>query len=440
MKVLIAGAGLGGLCLAHGLRQAGVEVQVLERRPSPADQPASYGIHLNQDGLAALHACLPAANWAQLDAAAQPARDTVRFWDQRLQVLAEIDHEPAGPVTDPVTRRRAVSRTALRDALLTGLNTQTSSPADIIQWGVPVNGYTEGPGGGVVVHSGDGRHLATDLLVGADGANSRIRGQLLPTLSRQELGILNVAGRVPLTRDVASHLPAALIDGAVNNIVPSGPGWMFISTWPAIGSAPATDEPLLVWAWAAGRARYPADVDKLPPAQLRDLVAGWLTGWVPALSDLVARTDPASVALVPLRTMPPLPAWPAARVTLLGDAIHNMTPMAGIGANTALRDADQLRRALLDPEPAGLTARVGRYEQQMRGYANQALALSTRNARQAATTSRPARLAFRSLLRAAQAVPPVKRAVFGGSRTGSATAASTPEAAGPGPAPAHTGR
>jgi 2-polyprenyl-6-methoxyphenol hydroxylase-like FAD-dependent oxidoreductase len=45
MKVLIAGAGLGGLCLTHGLRRAGLEVQVMERRPSPADQPASYGIH-----------------------------------------------------------------------------------------------------------------------------------------------------------------------------------------------------------------------------------------------------------------------------------------------------------------------------------------------------------------------------------------------------------
>jgi 2-polyprenyl-6-methoxyphenol hydroxylase-like FAD-dependent oxidoreductase len=433
MKVLIAGAGLGGLCLAHGLRQAGVEVQVLERRPSPADQPASYGIHLNQDGLAALHACLPAANWAQLDAAAQPARDTVRFWDQRLRVLAEIDHEPAGLVSDPVTRRRAVSRTALRDALLTGLNTRTSDPADVIQWGVPADGYTETPGGGVIVHGGDGRQRTADLLVGADGANSRIRGQRLPALGRQELGILNVAGRVPLTRDWANRLPAALIDGAVNNVVPSGPGWMFISTWAAAPS-PVTDQPLLVWAWAAGRARYPADVGNLPPEQLRDLVASWLTGWAPALGDLVAGTDPADVALVPLRTMPPLPGWPASRVTLLGDAIHNMTPMAGIGANTALRDADQLRRALLDPGTAGLTARVGRYEQRMRGYANQALALSTRNARQAATTSRPTRFAFRSLLRTAATVPPVKRAVFGGPRVRSATAARTEAAA------AHTGR
>ncbi len=407
MKVLIAGAGLGGLCLAHGLRQAGIEVQVLERRPSPADQPASYGIHLNRDGLAALHACLPAQNWTQLDAAAQPARDVVRFWDQRLRVLAEANHEPAGRAPDPVTRRRAVSRASLRDALLTGLNTSTGDPGDVIQWGVPFQSYREEPDGRVTVLGGDGRARTADLLVGADGANSPVRAARLPGLNRAELGILNVAGRVPLTSAVAGRLPAALTDGAVNNIVPAGPGWMFISTWTA------DDQPFLVWAFAAQRGRYPAGVDDLGPGQLRDLVAAWLAGWSQDLHDLVAGTDPATVAPVPLRTMPRLDAWPASPVTLLGDAIHNMTPMAGIGANTALRDADQLRRALTEPGPGRLTARVGRYEERMRDYANQALALSTRNARQAATGSRLSRLAFRTLLRAAGTVPPVRRAMFG---------------------------
>jgi 2-polyprenyl-6-methoxyphenol hydroxylase-like FAD-dependent oxidoreductase len=84
-----------------------------------------------------------------------------------------------------------------------------------------------------------------------------------------------------------------------------------------------------------------------------------------------------------------------------------MTPMAGIGANTALRDADTLRRALLAPGP--LVEQVGRYEEQMRGYAKRALALSTRNA---AAPARLPRLAFRTVLRVAEAVPPVKRRLF----------------------------
>jgi len=90
-----------------------------------------------------------------------------------------------------------------------------------------------------------------------------------------------------------------------------------------------------------------------------------------------------------------------------------MTPMAGIGANTALRDADQLRQALLAHGPQDVTTRVGAYEEQMRGYANQALALSARNARNAASTKRLPRLAFRSVLRIAEALPPAKRRIFG---------------------------
>jgi 2-polyprenyl-6-methoxyphenol hydroxylase-like FAD-dependent oxidoreductase len=154
-------------------------------------------------------------------------------------------------------------------------------------------------------------------------------------------------------------------------------------------------------------------VDDRTPAQLGDLVAGRVARWSPAIRHLVAVTDPATIAPVSLRTMPRLSPWAPSDVTLLGDAIHNMTPMAGIGANTALRDADQLRQALLAPGRDDVTARVGVYEDQMRGYANQALALSTRNARNAASPSRLPRIAFRSVLRIAEAVPPAKRRLFG---------------------------
>ena len=75
MKVVIIGAGLSGLALTHGLRQAGIDAHVFERHGSAADRPASYGIHLNADGLRALHGCLPQANWKSLDAAAVPAPD-----------------------------------------------------------------------------------------------------------------------------------------------------------------------------------------------------------------------------------------------------------------------------------------------------------------------------------------------------------------------------
>jgi 2-polyprenyl-6-methoxyphenol hydroxylase-like FAD-dependent oxidoreductase len=397
MRVIIVGAGLGGLCLAHGLREAGVDTVVLERRPAPGDQPSSYGIHLNADGLVALHACLPAENWERLVETSVPAPDVVRFHDQRLRILAVRDNEPA--VADPITRRRAVGRDALRDALLAGLD-------PIVQWGKEFSAYDE-TSGGVHVRCADGTTVAGDLLIGADGSNSRVRAQRLPGLERQDLGILNISGRVPLTPALARALPETLTDGAVNNVVPARPGWMFLSTWHTAASGK-----YLVWAWAADRDTYPADIDSATQTRLRDLVAACTAEWAPELHRLVVETDAATVAAIPLKTMPRLPAWQASTVTLVGDAIHNMTPMAGIGANTALRDAGELRRALLAPGDHDLTVRVSDYEEHMRVYANQALALSTRNAQSAATTARLPRTAFRTVLRVAEAVPAVKRRMF----------------------------
>ncbi|WP_405779257.1 FAD-dependent oxidoreductase [Streptomyces sp. NBC_00859] len=397
MRVLIAGAGLGGLCLAQGLHHAGFAVTVLERRSASGEQPATYGIHLNADGMSALRDCLPEKPWQRLLDSSALAPDKIRFHDQDLRPLAVRDNEAHGD-TGPDLRRRAVSRDALREALLTGL------PDGTVLWNKQVNGYTETTEG-IRVHCADGSTHSGDLLVAADGSNSRLRGMRLPGLERQDLGIVNVSGRVTLTEPLLAQLPAALTDGSVNNVVPSGPGWLFMSTW----DAPASGR-YLVWAWAESRDTYPADPTAMGRAALRDHVAQRTARWAPGLHRLVTSTGTDTIAAIPLRTMPALEPWQPSAVTLLGDAIHNMTPMAGIGANTALRDADELRRALVAGGP--LTDRVATYEGAMRGYANEALALSTRNARSAATTGRLPRAAFRTVLRAAEAVPAVKRRIF----------------------------
>jgi len=401
VRVLIVGAGLGGLCLAHGLRRAGVEVEVFERRPSTAAVQRSYGIHLDANGLRALHACLPAENWAAFVAATDPAPDVIRFRDPALRTLAVLDREQSD--ADPVTRRRAVRRDALHRALLLGLD-------DVVHAGVELTGYADAAGAPVAARFTDGSSAHGDLLVGADGANSRVRAHRLPGLDRVDLGIVNIAGRLPLTAAAAATLPAGLVDGSVNNVVPAGRGWLFASTW--TGDDDVTS---LVWAWVGDRDSYPADVVERSGTELRDLVVARLSGWAPPLRVLIAATPPDTISPIVLRTMPTLPPWRPGRVTLIGDAAHAMTPMAGVGANTALRDADELCRALTDSGAATApqSERVGRYEARMRDYANAALARSTRNARNAATGDRLSRLAFRTVLRVARAMPPVRRAVFG---------------------------
>ena len=118
--------------------------------------------------------------------------------------------------------------------------------------------------------------------------------------------------------------------------------------------------------------------------------------------------QPATVAPVIIRAMAPVGPWPASRVTLLGDAIHNMTPMAGIGANTALRDASLLASTLASARPETLVTAIGQYETAMRDYGFAAVRLSLRNARQA-TSGPVSRTAFRAMLRAASTLPPLKR-------------------------------
>lgn len=351
MKVIIIGAGLGGLCLAHGLRNSGIEVVVFERSTSAGVEPATYGIHLDADGIAAVEACLALADFRSLEARAKYPPDVVRFWNSQLAPFGVIERN---------RRRWAISRKDLRAGLL----------GDFVRWNKTFVRYDESASG-VVAHFADGTSETGTILVGADGCNSKVRKQRLPGLDRVDLGILNVAGRAAIPSD----LPSLLVDGSVNNVVPSGPGWVFLSTWDA----------MLVWAWVGPTSSY-------PDGDLQAHILGCTTGWSAALREVIRTTDPATIALVPLRTMPSLAPWTPSNVTLLGDAIHNMTPMAGIGANTALRDADELRRALVD-------GTIADYEVAMRKYANRALAESTRNAQNAASTSRIKRALFRTGLR-----------------------------------------
>jgi salicylate hydroxylase len=161
------------------------------------------------------------------------------------------------------------------------------------------------------------------------------------------------------------------------------------------------------WAYAAQRATYPAEPTG-DGVRLRDLIASMTNGCHPALVRLVSESDPTTVVPVIIRAMAPVQPWPASRITLLGDAIHNMTPMAGIGANTALRDASLLAGKLAEAQSDALLTAIGQYETAMRDYGFAAVRLSLRNARQA--TSGPiSRAAFRAILLATNTLSPLKR-------------------------------
>jgi 2-polyprenyl-6-methoxyphenol hydroxylase-like FAD-dependent oxidoreductase len=110
----------------------------------------------------------------------------------------------------------------------------------------------------------------------------------------------------------------------------------------------------------------------MSPAELHALSATLIRSWHPDLRGLHAMADIEETFAVRIRTSPVIAAWSPSRVTVLGDAIHAMSPAGGSGANLALRDAAQLCRALTgaaDGDDIGTA--IGHYEHQMRddGYA-----------------------------------------------------------------------
>jgi salicylate hydroxylase len=411
--ILVIGGGIGGLCLAHGLRRAGVSVAVYERTRTRTDWLQGYRIHISPHGAAALHACLPPARWeAFVTTAGKPSAGFAFCTEQLRDLLFLPRGLLAGEEVGPERSHHSVSRITLRHVLLDGLD-------DVVHLGQEFTRYEQAPNGQVTAFFADGTTATGDVLVGADGANSRVRQQYLPQAHRVDTGVVAVAGKLPLTDETRAWLPDRL-SGSVNNIMPPRDSFMFTAVWegdrqPSAISDPAMPQGLLFdntqdyvfWAYAAQRATYPAEPTS-DGARLRDMIASMIGGWHPALVRLVSESDPTTVAPVIIRAMAPVQPWPASRITLLGDAIHNMTPMAGIGANTALRDASLLAGKLAEAQPETLLTAIGQYETAMRDYGFAAVRLSLRNARQA--TSGPiSRAAFRAILLATNTLPPLKR-------------------------------
>ena len=396
-SVLIIGGGIGGLTLAHGLRRAGVTAHVYERTLERTDWLQGYRIHISPAGARALHDCLAPAAWQSFLDTTSAAGGFGFLTDQCTELLTFAETEINSRSAEPADRHYGVSRIQLREILLDGTD-------DILHLGKTFTRY-ELTGDRVTARFADGTTATGDLLVGADGANSRVRGQLLPHARRLDTGVVTVAGKYPLSPERASDLPPALTSRA-NIVVPGGRGSLFTAVWDGAAA-------YALWGFSDATGRFPPEVEKLDGVPLQQIVTERIGGWSPAFHRLIDGSDPGTVNAFRVKSATPVRPWPTGRVTLLGDAIHNMTPMAGIGANTALRDADLLRRTLI-AAGAGLIPAISRYEREMLEYGFAAVRQSLRNAQRTATSTRLSRATFRTILRLTAAIPPIRRSMARG--------------------------
>ncbi|MFC6086715.1 FAD-dependent oxidoreductase [Sphaerisporangium aureirubrum] len=367
--ILIIGGGLGGLCLAQGLAATGLSAAVYERDAGPAVRGQGYRITLKQDGVRALRACLP-EHLAELCAAtAIRSATTMTFLDERLVPKF------AKPIPDQADSDAGfgVNRLTLREILLTGL------PGNV-HFGKQFQRY-ETRDGRVVAHFADGTSATGDLLVGADGTGSAVRRQLLPDAGLDDLGCF-IYGRTPIGPDTMSWLPEVLTD-SFNRVTDAAGTAVSVATCrarepydaavarlaPGARLTPVPD--YLAWTisgqgagvWTLGGAREPRAAG---PEELHRLAATLVRDWDPRVGRVIAEAHVPDTFLVTLASARPVELWDASGVTLLGDAVHTMSPGRGEGANTALRDAALLRDALASGRP--LAEAVPAYEHEMLRY------------------------------------------------------------------------
>src|SRR5262245_39701163 len=201
-RVLIVGGGLGGLCLAQGLRRSSVSVVVHERDPSPDAGHQGYRLHIDARGARGLRHCLPPDLFDLFTATCGRPGGQVSIVSERLRQLYEVGlpDPPDAEGGAPADRR------TLRELLLAGLD-------DVLRFGSEFTGFERLADGSVRADFADGTSATADVLVAADGAGSRVREQLLPHAAVVDTGDRCVCGRTPLTDDVWRRVPPALREG-----------------------------------------------------------------------------------------------------------------------------------------------------------------------------------------------------------------------------------
>ena len=331
MKVVVVGAGVGGLAVARGLLDQGHRVQVHERGSGPRAQGA--GLVLYPNGVAALDAL-------GVDVSGIGRRlDGVDDRDSSGRVRHTLD-------VDAVRERfgfqaRTVPRRALLETLADGL------PEGTVRFGRACTRVRVNPDGTVSALFGDGSSATGDVVVGADGVRSAARRDLWDRDPARPTGWASWQALTKVPMEAAAGTVGAVVRGrqGVCSIMPAGDG-------------------LVQW-WFDVRWRSDIARPRSPVGVLCALFGDWEDSWVRAVLEHAEDQD---LELFEHVRYGVPKVWGEGGATLLGDAAHALAPSTVQGANQALEDAWALTRVLAQEEAAGdPAAALRRYERARRG-------------------------------------------------------------------------
>ena len=349
--ITIIGAGLGGLTLARVLHVRGIAATIYEAEASADARTQGGMLDIHEDnGQLALEAAGLLDEFRRI---IHNGGEATRVLDQHGTVLLDEPDDGSGG-------RPEVDRGDLRRILLDSL------PNGTIQWGRKVTAVHPLSDGRHELTFADGATVTTSLLVGADGAWSRIR----PLLSNAKPEYVGISFIETYLFDADARHPASA------RVV--GDGALFaLATGKGILAHRETDGALHTYVAVSKPQGWIAGLDFANPATAIARVAAEFDGWAPELTALITNAETA----IP-RTINALPIehrWQRVPgVTLLGDAAHLMSPFAGEGANLAMYDGAELGKAIAS-HLDDIEAALSEYEEALFLRSAKAAAESARN-------------------------------------------------------------